>query len=453
MSAHELIDALLEDRVLVYGSPPPDGRDLDLLVREPEQRAIDAGLADAGFDRRGRECVLFASGSAEIVELTSAASWRLPPDELDRLFADALKIDGLENLVRPSPHHTLLILARRVAGGDGLLSDKLRQRLEQALVEDRQAWASARRRADHWGARTALEALDETWRTGAPMPRSRRRAARRERLGDRATRRGSSPAARLRAAARGLPRPHRGVVVALSGLDGAGKSSQAIALCDTLERLGYDATVVRTRISWDDALWRVARPLKRLLAPPLTLLAALLPVPPVRERPVARERQDGGEGEATSSQTRPAEDAVTRVREASPLLTDLWTLVITVANASSQWKLMRRHLLRGGIVVCDRYTLDSIVELRYTYGRERSLRATRAALSRLYPRPLRAYLLDVRPETALERKGEWGIEWLSAHRHLYLEERERLGVRLLDGEHTQADLCAEVARDVWLSGV
>jgi thymidylate kinase len=450
--AHELIDALVEDRVLVYGSPPPDGRDLDLLVREPEARAIDAGLASAGFDRREREWVRFASGSAEIVELTTAASWQLPSDELDRLFGDAREIEGLHNLVRPSAHHTLLILARRLADGDGLLNDKLRGRLERALVEDPQAWASARQQADSWRARTALEALEETSRTGARMPRARRAAALRERTSDRRAGPGTSPAGRLRVAARGLPRPHRGAVVALSGLDGAGKSSQAIALRDTLERLGYDATVVRTRISWDDALWKMARPLKRLLAPPLTLLAALLPVPPARERPVARERQDG-EGETTASQTLPAQDAVTRVREASPLLTDLWTLVITIANASSQWKLMHRHLLRGGVVICDRYTLDSIVELRYTYGRERSLRATRAALSRLYPRPLRAYLLDVRPQTALERKGEWGIEWLAAHRDLYLEERGRLGVRLLDGEQTQADLCAEVARDVWLSGV
>jgi thymidylate kinase len=127
--------------------------------------------------------------------------------------------------------------------------------------------------------------------------------------------------------------------------------------------------------------------------------------------------------------------------------------MITLANASSQWKLMHRQLLRGGVVICDRYTLDSIVELRYSYGRTRRYRAARAALRSLYPTPVRAYFLDVSPEAALERKGEWGIRWLTEHRDLYLEECERLGVRMLDGEQPQADICAEIAREVWLSGI
>ena len=40
VTAPELIDAALADRVLIYGSLPPQGRDLDLLAREPEERAI-----------------------------------------------------------------------------------------------------------------------------------------------------------------------------------------------------------------------------------------------------------------------------------------------------------------------------------------------------------------------------------------------------------------------------
>jgi thymidylate kinase len=114
---------------------------------------------------------------------------------------------------------------------------------------------------------------------------------------------------------------------------------------------------------------------------------------------------------------------------------------------------MRRALRRGAVVVCDRYTLDSIVELRYTYGRDRPLRTARAALSRLYPRPLRAYLLDVQPDTALARKGEWGIDWLRDHRELYLLEAAPLGVRVIDGQRSREEICAEVAREVWLSGI
>jgi thymidylate kinase len=109
-------------------------------------------------------------------------------------------------------------------------------------------------------------------------------------------------------------------------------------------------------------------------------------------------------------------------------------------------------LARGAIVICDRYALDSIVELRYSYGDELPLRPHRRVLGRLLPAPVRAYLLDVCTETALERKGEWGERWLSRHRDLYLQEASSLGVSVLDGERPLAELCAEIARDVWTSG-
>jgi thymidylate kinase len=455
MNAAEFIDAAVAARVLVYGSLPPEGRDLDLLVREPERIAIDACLAEAGFSRQGNEWARFASCSVEAVETASAASLDLPPDELAALFDEALEIDGLRKVVRPCPHHDLLILARRVSRGSGMLDLKRRARLEQTLAEDPDAWKRARERAGGWRSRVALDALEEVWRTGIPIPAAQRAAARRE------LRRAHAGAetgvvARLSAAVRRLPRPHQGAVVALSGLDGAGKSSQAAALQETLERLGYDAIVVRTRITWDDSLWAVATPIKQLLTPPLRLLTSSRSPrpsrrpPPARERPLAHENDDGSEERAHEGQA--TYDPVTSVRESSSLLTSLWTLMITLANASSQWKLMRRQLLRGGIVICDRYTLDSIVELRYSYGREPSFRAARAALRRLYPTPVHAYFLDVSPSAALERKGEWGLRWLTEHRDLYLEECERFGVRLLDGERPRDELCTEIASEVWNSG-
>jgi thymidylate kinase len=475
MKAPELVDATVAEQVLVYGSLPPHGRDLDLLVREPEERALSVCLPEAGFTRLGSEWARFAACSVEVVELTRATDWNLPADELTALFGEGLEIGGLHHLVRPSPHHTLLILARRIAGGDGVIGGKLHLRLEHALAEDPDAWIHAGARAEIWGARAALRALQGAWRAHRADPThdptisaADHAAARRERRRARSEHH-TGGRARLRSAVKELPRPRRGAVVALSGLDGAGKSSQATALRDVLERLGHDAVVVRTRIAWDDSLWTIAGPIKQLLALPLRLLGSLRraradePGPDVRERaepgPGSQERPgdgkrsegklDGGDLYERPATTHP----VTIVREGSPLLTDLWTLMITLANASAQWKLMRRQLLRGGVVICDRYTLDSIVELRYSYGAERPFRGARAALALLYPKPVCAFFLDVSPEVALERKGEWGIQWLSEHRELYLQECERLGVRLLDGEQPQAEICAEVAREVWLSGI
>jgi len=62
VNAAELIDTVVAGRVLVYGSLPPDGRDLDLLVREPEERAIGEALPEAGFVRRGTS----GSGSLDV---------------------------------------------------------------------------------------------------------------------------------------------------------------------------------------------------------------------------------------------------------------------------------------------------------------------------------------------------------------------------------------------------
>lgn len=456
MSAAQSIDDGLGEHVLVYGSLPPEGSDLDLLVRPEQQQAVEAALRAAGFERRDDEWARFSGTTADLVEWTSAASWDLPAEQLRALFDEARAIEGFTMLVRPAPHHDLLILARRIACGEGVLDAKRRARLELALAEDPEAWGRAQELAQAWQARTALEALQVAWRTDKPIPEDRRAAARLERGGPPSWSPGVA-ASRLKAGARRIPRPGRGAVVAFSGLDGAGKSSQAAGLRDTLERLGYDAVVVRTRITWDDPLWRISEPIKRLLTPPMRMLTRLRSTrgtgQPETQAHAARHNHSDPPQTAPDG-TRPEPlHPVTRVREESAILTDLWTLMITFANAYVQWKLMRRALVRGAIVLCDRYTLDSIVELRYSYGRERPFRLARLALVMLYPKPVRAYFLDLPPQTAFERKGEWGIPWLTEHRDLYLEECERLGVRLLDGERPVEDLCAEVAREVWLSGI
>src|SRR5204863_9429970 len=97
----------------------------------------------------------------------------------------------------------------------------------------------ARRRAPAWGAGTGsplarLRALHDSGARPAA-------AARLRGLAERAT---TTPAPR-RGARRALRRlMRRPAIVALSGLDGAGKSFQAARLAEELEQLGLDAAVV-----------------------------------------------------------------------------------------------------------------------------------------------------------------------------------------------------------------
>ena len=392
--AHEIVDAAAPERVLVFGSLPPGGRDLDLLVRPEHDHAIVAALEAEGFQRQGHELARFAGCAVEPVELIDAHSWALPAPELDALYEDAIPLDGCTKVVRPAPHHALLILARRVARS-GVLDEKRRKRLEGILAEDPGAFQRSRAHADAWAAQDALRALED-----GSMPTPRRQ----------------------------WPRWRRGTVIALSGLDGAGKSSQAAALRETLERLGYDVETAWTRINWDDLIWRIGAPLKRIAGMPFRLR---------RSR-----RSEIAEAEVH-------DDPVKRMRERSGVLTHAWLMVIAFANAVSQRRLTRGHLRRGAVVICDRYTLDSIVALRYEYGQGRRFRLQRALIAAISPTPRRSYFLDVSPETAFSRKGEWGVEWLAGHRELYLEEARSMRVRVLDGEQPREAICEQIASDVW----
>jgi thymidylate kinase len=59
-------------------------------------------------------------------------------------------------------------------------------------------------------------------------------------------------------------------------------------------------------------------------------------------------------------------------------------------------------------------------------------------------------LLDVPPDTALERKQDrWTADQLAAQVELYRAEREGLGVTLVDGDRPQEQICAEIAAEVW----
>ena len=78
MSVVDTADSLASGPVLVFGSLPPEGRDLDLLVRPAEERALAEGLGREGFVRDGRLFARFRDCSAEVVELVPAADWRLP---------------------------------------------------------------------------------------------------------------------------------------------------------------------------------------------------------------------------------------------------------------------------------------------------------------------------------------------------------------------------------------
>jgi thymidylate kinase len=427
MSVLELADAAATDRVLLFGSPPPAGRDVDLLARPSSEAAIAARLRDAGFLGRGERWARFDDCRTTAVELVPAAAWELPERELEALFADAAPVGDLERVVAPAPHHVLLIAARRFAHGRGTLGERRRARIEDALARDPAAWERAERHAAAWGAGTALRLLRHAYERGETAGRAdlvravaeQRRAA------------GRPPAvAWLEASRAAAQRTRRPAVISLSGIDGAGKSFQARRLEAALDRLGIGAAVVWSPFGGGRATDVIGEPLKAVLR--------RLPFGPLarhRDGPAPRSVMSG--------------PAAPRGR-GSAVLHLLWTSFVVVLDAASQRSAALRHAARGQVVIFDRQALDSMVHMRVVYGEQRSLRVQQSLARAVAPRPRVAYLLEIRPETSLARKDDvWELEQLRAHARLYHEHHARLGVRRLDGERPPEELCAQIASEVW----
>jgi thymidylate kinase len=399
------IDAAAGGRVIVLGSLPPSGRDLDLLARSPERARIEQALDAAGLVRKGSDFALFRACSAYGVELITAEEF-VPRAALDDLFARALPLEGYAALARPAPAHALLVLARLVVH-EGRLQPKRRARLKRILAEDPQAWRHAREMASSWRAGRALELL-ETAAEGRPIPVSQRLRAR-----------GRRSALRF---------PHRGLLVALSGIDGAGKSSQARWLADSLAALGVDVEVV-----WNNLLGN--RALKILSAPPRALL---------------RLAGRSGERMAQWDDPPPHADDVSDSGVRPGAVRRAWSIIVTVANALEQQIPAIRCVARGRVVVFDRSPLDLAVRMQVLY--RVNIEAQRRLVGLTAPRPDVAFLLDIPAEVSLTRKHDvWSAIQLEEQASLYRELAPGFGVRRIDGQRPPDEIAAEIAREAWLA--
>lgn len=214
------------------------------------------------------------------------------------------------------------------------------------------------------------------------------------------------------------------LVVAVSGVDGSGKSTLSRLVARNLDQAGVPVGRVWTRpglrMGW---IADLARAGKKLLGQDLS---------PGIERIAA-----GGV---------PASDLASR----RGIFGWTWAMLVTFLFLVD---VRQRHVRGRGVLLYDRHLLDALVTLDFIYEGV-DLRLHRTMVRRGLPKPALAVYLDVPAEVALPRKpediyGEYGIrrqlESYDAHRH------EVEDLRQLNGSRPAGELAAVVTR--WIANL
>ena len=214
------------------------------------------------------------------------------------------------------------------------------------------------------------------------------------------------------------------MLIAISGTDGAGKSAQAKLL-----RQAFDACAIRSRVVWSrgcaspftDACLRVGRRLwGRKTASP------------------SAAETDAAPPDAFNSR---------RAMLRNPVARWGWSTVVVLDLLAQHWLKVVWPLLRGHVVITDRYTADAEAELAayLDLGPGRRSVAGRM-LAALTPRPQMSFLLDLDPEVAEARRGEGreSVAYLRRLREIHLEQAQRTETIVLDAARPLAEVSDEV---------
>ncbi|MDP8930423.1 MAG: hypothetical protein M3O70_18115, partial [Actinomycetota bacterium] len=100
----KLVDSIATQPLLITGSLPPLGRDLDVFTGREGAAALGSELDRRGFLNRGRGWVGFEGCQVHPIEIFTPEDWHLANEESSSLLQDAEPFLGYDNLRLPAPH-------------------------------------------------------------------------------------------------------------------------------------------------------------------------------------------------------------------------------------------------------------------------------------------------------------------------------------------------------------
>jgi thymidylate kinase len=417
-----VLDALAAaagDGLVLWRGPDLGGRDIDLLVLRSIQASAARILLERGLRPYAGDAghVVWRSenGAPPELDFLLAAHWPAAYPSLEGVLARA--VPGPAGLRVGAPEDRVLIFVVDAVGGRplGKLAPRIRRLLSEPGVLNRLADVAA---AEGLEPLAALAADPEALLARARRGRLPYGGAVSLALRSRPAR----AALRGRLHARRRRRP-KGWIVTLSGIDGSGKSTAARTAMEAAQAAGMPTTVAWSRFGTERAILDAfAGPVKRAL------------------------RRSGNVARPTAADG-PAVGEVPDVREATRRgpLSWLWIVFVAGVNARSLRR-VASPARQGTSVVCDRWLVDSLVDLRLRYGRHR---LAEGLLKWLVPAADLSMFLDAGWEIAARRKpGDQYEKVLAEAARLYAELAPRHGLSRIDSTAPLERVAAAVARNV-----
>jgi thymidylate kinase len=224
------------------------------------------------------------------------------------------------------------------------------------------------------------------------------------------------------------------MLICFNGIDGSGKSLQAHRLLEQLRAAGYPAVYV-----WSGGRAPLTRPLAQL------------------SKSILRRRRSTGaaraEAAASSSQDSPYRSylSFTQGIFKRRLVRTIWLHVSLLEHMGEIWTRIVPHLLRGRIVVCDRYLYDRLVNIAVlcNTGPDELRRQLRVARLYWVPRPRKWFFIDTPADVAFSRKDDVpDILYLERRIPLYETIADAFKLERLDGKADPGELAAHIWQSV-----